>query len=192
MTAVWPALHAASRRPHPAAGAGTSVLAGAAGTALFPSHAGIYGGILLPGFCFNGWGEVSMTALMNMDGMMPRLMGGAVAIYSGLGGDRRRLRPGHVLFLPGAVRHPKRARPLLPLRASRAGRDRAVRLPLPPAGRMKKPCAGNPAQGFFHRCGKTKATGLLTGRFDLQRTVKIDIFAFGAEGPAAYKTGPIC
>lgn len=48
------------------------VLAGAAGTALFPSHAGIYGGILLLGFCFNGWGTVSVTALMNMDGMTPR------------------------------------------------------------------------------------------------------------------------
>lgn len=26
----------------------------------------------------------------------------------------------------------------------------------------------------------------------LQRTVKIDIFVFGAEGTAAYKTGPVC
>lgn len=26
----------------------------------------------------------------------------------------------------------------------------------------------------------------------LQRTVKIDIFVFGAEGAAAYKTGPVC
>lgn len=28
--------------------------------------------------------------------------------------------------------------------------------------------------------------------FVLQRTVKIDIFVFGAEGTAAYKTGPVC
>ena len=28
--------------------------------------------------------------------------------------------------------------------------------------------------------------------FYLQRTVKIDIFVFGAEGAAAYKTGPVC
>ena len=28
--------------------------------------------------------------------------------------------------------------------------------------------------------------------FQLQRTVKIDIFVFGAEGAAAYKTGPVC
>ena len=27
--------------------------------------------------------------------------------------------------------------------------------------------------------------------FNLQRTVKIDIFVFGAEGTAAYKTGPV-
>lgn len=26
----------------------------------------------------------------------------------------------------------------------------------------------------------------------MQRTVKIDIFVFGAEGAAAYKTGPVC
>lgn len=26
----------------------------------------------------------------------------------------------------------------------------------------------------------------------MQRTVKIDIFVFGAEGTAAYKTGPVC
>jgi len=29
-------------------------------------------------------------------------------------------------------------------------------------------------------------------RYYLQRTVKIDIFVFGAEGAAAYKTGPVC
>ena len=27
---------------------------------------------------------------------------------------------------------------------------------------------------------------------NMQRTVKIDIFVFGAEGTAAYKTGPVC
>ena len=74
------------------------VLAGAAGTALFPSHTGIYGGILLLGFCFNGWGTVSVTALMNMDGMTPRLMGGAVAIYSGLGGIAAVCVPGMFSF----------------------------------------------------------------------------------------------
>ena len=33
---------------------------------------------------------------------------------------------------------------------------------------------------------------LSSSRVVLQRTVKIDIFVFGAEGAAAYKTGPVC
>lgn len=61
-------------------------------------------------------------------------------------------------------------------------------------------------EGVYGENGAERAfyaeTGSLTDRkkpaksYDfadfLQRTVKIDIFVFGAEGAAAYKTGPVC
>lgn len=51
--------------------------------------------------------------------------------------------------------------------------------------------------GFAKRKAKNKKPGKahnnrLFKAFCLQRTVKIDIFVFGAEGTAAYKTGPVC
>ena len=55
----------------------------------------------------------------------------------------------------------------------------------------EQPPAGDRLCAEKSPCRKIRDT-LSCVSYSLQRTVKIDIFVFGAEGTAAYKTGPVC
>ena len=72
----------------------------------------------------------------------------------------------------------------------------------PPGGASREPCAHLRSKCASRMGGGSEFeksvsiaknnTTTMSWCYFLQRTVKIDIFVFGAEGAAAYKTGPVC